>query len=213
MGWYPGTSPDVPSPSSGGVVVALSPADLSSPSPVATVLVHAHVVPGVTFYYSLPRRRLRFHSPFPVFPSASPLSVLSSRWVWGARLEHQPRHRNVTQKRATLWHSHRAVLLVDVGPHSQQASTARQAECAGAVVCSAGAVAFSFPPFPPSIFTVRLARFAWSSLYLTPSIAKGDVADVTSKFRRVPRWPYVFPTRRFVAQFYESWISPPPPLV
>ena len=160
VGWYSDTSPSVPSPSSNDVVVTLSPADLASSSPVASLPVRARVVRGVAFSFSLPRCRLRFPSPFPVFPSTPPLSVVPSRWVWGARLEHQPRHRNATQTRAALYHLHRAVLHVDVGLHSQQASTARQAKCAGAVACSAGAVPFSLLLSTPLIFTLRIARFA-----------------------------------------------------
>ena len=158
----------------------------------------------------VPRCRFCFLSPFPVLPSAFPLSDVPSRWVWGARLEHRPRHRHVTQTRAALHHLHRAVLHVNVGPHSQQALTSRQAEYASAVVCSSGAILFSFPTFSPLIFMLQLASFAWPSPSLTPSFARGDVADDTSEIRRVPRWPYIFPTRRFFVQFFNSWISPPP---
>ena len=142
--------------------------------------------------------------------SVFPLISVPSRQIWGVRLTHRSRHRYVTQTRATLRHSHRAFLHVDVGPHSQQASTARQAKCTGAVLCSAVATPFYFSPFPPSRFTEQYAWFAWPSPSLTPSITRGDVADVTFEFRRVPRWACVFPTRRFFAQFFVGCVSPPP---
>ena len=153
VGWYPGTFPAVPSPSSVDVVVALSPADLDSPSPVVSLYVRACVFRGVALSFSRSRRRFRFPSPFPGFPSVFPFCEVPSSQGWGALLEHRPRHQNVMQTRAALGHSHRAVLHVDIGPHSQQASTARQAECDGAVVSSTGAVPFSFPQFSSSIFT------------------------------------------------------------
>ena len=104
--------------------------------------------------------------PFPpsVLPSVLPFSCILSCRVWGTRLEHRPRHQLVTKTQAAFQHSHRAVLHVNVGPHSQQASMARQVECAGAVLCSAGAVPFSFLPFYSSSLTKRLVRFAWPSL-------------------------------------------------
>ena len=45
-----------------------------------------------------------------------------------------PRHHHDTQMRSALCHLHRAVLHVNLGPHLQQASTARQSDCYGAVV-------------------------------------------------------------------------------
>ena len=158
-------------------------------------------------YFFLPRHRLCLPAPF---PSVTPLLRVFSCRVWGARLTHRSRHRHVTQTRAALRHLHRAVLHINVGPHSQQASTARQAKCTGAVVCSADAVPFSFPPFSPSSFTERHTWFTLLSPSLTTYIDRGDVADVTSEFRRVPRWSCVFPTRRFFAQFCEGCTSPPP---
>ena len=210
VGWYPGTSPAVPSLPSDGPGVVLYPADLASPSPVVSLPFRIRVVCGVALSFSRPHRRFRFPSPFPVSPSAFPLYVVPSRRVWEARLEHRPRHRHVTQTQAALRHSHCAVLHIDVSPHSQQASTARQAECTGAVVCYAGDFPFSFPLFPPSIFTVDHTRFAWPSPSLTPSIARGEVADITSVIRRVPRWPYVVPMRRFLRNFSRFVFLLPP---
>ena len=210
MGLYPGTYPSVPSPSSGGVSVSLLPADFSSPFPCAVVPGRARVMCCAAPSFSFPCRLLRFPAPFPFSSSVSPVISVPSRHVWGAQLTHRSRHRNVTQTRAALRHSHRAVLHIDVGPHSHQASTARQAKYTGAVVCSAGAVPFSFPPFYPSSFTKRHVRLAWPSPSLTPSIVRADVADVTSEFRRVPIWPYVFPTRRFFAKNFEGLNSPLP---
>ena len=92
----------------------------------------------------------------------------------------------------------------------KQSSMVRQAECAGAVACFAGAVPFSFPPFFPLSLTKWHARFTLPSLSLTPSIAIKDVAEVTSEFRRVPRWSCVFPTRHFFAQFFVGCVSLPP---
>ena len=197
-------SPAVPSLSSGGISVSLLLADFSLPFPVAFVPVQACVLCCAASSFGFPRRRLRFFSPFPVSPSVLSLNIFLSRRVWGVRLIHRTSHRHAMQTRAALRHLHRAVLHIDVGPHSHQASTARQSKCALAVVCSAGAVPFSFPPFYPLSFTERHASFAWPYTSLTPSIAREDVADVTSEFRRVPRWPYVFPTRRFFAQFFEG---------
>ena len=140
----------------------------------------------------------------------SPLLRVSSRQVWGARLTHRSRHWHDTQTRADVRKSHRAVFHVNVVPHSQEVSTARQAECAGAVVCSAGVVSFSCPPVYPSILTKRHARSTLPSMSLTPSIARREIADVTSELRRVPRWSCVFLTRRFFAQFFVGCVSPPP---
>ena len=142
----------------------------------------------------------------------TPLLRVYSCRVWNARLTHCSRNRHDTQTQSALRHLHRAVLNVDVGLHLQQASTARQAECTGAVVCSTGAVPFSFPPFYPSSLTERHTRFTLPYPSLTPSIARGDVADATSEFRRVPIWSCVFPTRRFFAKNFKGCISPPPPL-
>ena len=154
MGLYPGTSPTIPLPSSGVVPVSLLPAYFSSPFPCAVVPVRARVVVCcAATSLVFPRRLLRFPVPFSFSPSVFPLMSVPSRQVWGTRLTHRSRHRHVTQTRAALQHSHHAGLHIDVGPHSHQALTARQAECTGAVVCSAGAVPFSFPPFPPSSFT------------------------------------------------------------
>ena len=190
--------PAVPLPSYGGVSVSVLLADLSSPFPCAAFPGRDRVVccadcPSFVF----PFRLLRF----PVlFPSVTPLIRVSSRRILGVRLTHCSIHQHITQKRAALRHLHHTVLHINVGPYSQQASTARQAECNGAVVCSSGAVPLSFPLFPPSSFTERHARLTLPSLSLTPSIARGDVADVMSEFRRVLRWSCVFPTRRLFVQ-------------
>ena len=70
---------------------------------------------------------------------------------------------------------------------------------------SSGAVPFSFPPFPPSFLTERHTRFTLPSPSLTPSIARGVVADVTSEFRHVPRGLCELPTLSFFAQFHQEY--------
>ena len=177
------------------------PADLSLTFPCAAFPRRACFVCFAGFpSFVFPYRLLRFPAPF---PSVTPLISISSCQFWGARLTHRSRHRHVTQTRANLHHSHRMVLHVNVGPHLQQASTARQTECTGAMVCSAGDVPFSFPPSSPSSFIERHTRFTLPSPSLTPYIARGDFSDVTSEFRRVPRWSCIFPTRRFSSNFFK----------
>ena len=207
IGLYPGTSPAAPSPSSGGVSVSVLLADFSSPFPCAAFPSRARVVccaacPSFVF----PCYLLRFPVPF---PSVSPLISVPYCWVWGARLTHSSRHRSVTKTRAALPHSHRAFLHVDIGPHLQQASTARQAKCTGAVVCSAGAVPFSFPPFSPLSFTERHARFTLPSLSLTPSIARRDVADVTSELY-VYRYGRAYSRRTVFSRNFSKVVFLPP---
>ena len=201
MELYLGTLSAVPLPSSGVVSVYLPPAEFSLPLSCAIVPVRARVVCCAATSFVFPRRFLRFPTPFYFPPSVFPLIRVPSCSVWGTWLTHRPRHRHVTQTQAALQHSHIAVLHIDVGPHSQQVLTARKAECIGAVVCSTSAAPFYFPPFSSSSFTERHAWFAWPYPYLTPSITRGDVSDVTPEFRRVTRWLYVFPTRRFSRNF------------
>ena len=95
------------------------------PSPPARVRV---------FLTSVCPRRL-FPFPVPVSPMCVPCVVCClSRQVWGVTLEHCPRHQQDTQVILALRHLYRTVLHVNVVPHSQQASTAGQADHAGAVV-------------------------------------------------------------------------------
>ena len=103
------------------------------------------------------------------------------------------------------------VLHVDVGPRSQQASTAGQANCTSAVVWAASTVSSSFIPFSPSILDDLTIGMVCPYNSLSPSIARRDVTDVTSVFIRVSRCPCKFPTRRFSCDFrYVCFLSPSP---
>ena len=86
---------------------------------------------------------------FPHFPLRVPLDCCPVPLGLGIMVGTPPQETACHTDASGLRHLHHTVLHVNLVPHSQQALTARQAECAGAMVCYAGSVPFSFPPFYP----------------------------------------------------------------
>ena len=210
VGSCPGTSPAVPLLSSGGVSVSLPLADFYSCFPCAVVPAHARVVCCATTSFVSPVASCTSPPPFPFYPPCPPrsasLPVVSGSSGWhtapGTGMSHRRKRICGT---CIAWYCMSTLACIHSRRRRQDKPNALVPWC----VLPAPSPSPSFPP-PPWSFTKRHARFACPSLYLKPSISREDVADVRYEFRCVPRWPYVFPTRRFLAQFSKGCMSPPP---